>query len=237
MALGVDVAALALAFVLTVIEMTEVVALVFALGAESGSHREAAGGAVVGVAAVAAVAAVVGVGLEALPRAPLLAGAAVTLAAFGVFLFRSTRRTYRRLRHPSEAAAPGHRAVAFAGGATVGAVEATEVVVVLVALAAAGQGRSALLGAVLGGGLLVALALAVHERMRRIKVPTLKLAATGALFAFAAFWAGEALGVSWPGPEALADLWLLPLFVVSVGGVRLLLALDASRDLPVGAKG
>jgi uncharacterized membrane protein len=234
---GVDVAALLLAFTLTIIEMTEVVALVFAIGAEGGALRPAALGAVTGVAGVSVVAAVLGVGLEALPRAPLLAGAAVTLFLFGIFLYRSTRKAYRRARAPPAPAPPSKAGVHFAGGATVGAVEATEVVVVLVALAAGGNGFSALIGAVLAGALLVAIALVVHERIRRIKVPTLKFGATSALFAFSVFWGSEAAGVQWPGPASYADLWLLPLFLASAGVIEVLLRLDARWHPPVGAKG
>jgi uncharacterized membrane protein len=220
---GVDVAALLLAFTLTIIEMTEVVALVFAIGAEGGALRPAALGAVTGVAGVSVVAAVLGVGLEALPRAPLLAGAAVTLFLFGIFLYRSTRKAYRRARAPPAPAPPSKAGVHFAGGATVGA--------------AGGNGFSALIGAVLAGALLVAIALVVHERIRRIKVPTLKFGATSALFAFSVFWGSEAAGVQWPGPASYADLWLLPLFLASAGVIEVLLRLDARWHPPVGAKG
>lgn len=237
MEIGVDLAAVALAFVLTIIEMTEIVALVFALGSDRDSHRHAVAGAVVGVAGVSAIAAVVGVGLAALPRGPLLGGAAVTLALFGVFLFRSTLRTYRKARHPAQPAHSTGRSVPFFGGLTAGAVETTEVVIVLVALSAGGHGTSALLGALLAAGVLIVIAAIVHERVRRIKVPTLKLGATGALFAFATFWAGEAVGFPWPGPGAWADLWLVPLFLAGVGLVRLLIYADARSERLQPGKG
>ena len=143
------------AFLITVLEMTEVVAIVHALGAEEVSLRHGAAGAVAGCATVALLALGFGAALLAFPRAALLWAAAVVLAAFGVFLFRSTLKTYRRLR-PAALAGPGapsgsRRILQFAGGFTVGAVEATEVVVVLLALTAAGFGGSAIVGAVLGG--------------------------------------------------------------------------------------
>ncbi|HTT72725.1 MAG TPA: hypothetical protein VMG99_01045 [Thermoplasmata archaeon] len=216
---SVYVPALIVAFVLTVLELTEVVALVFALGADAGSIGSSALGATAGTAVVAAVALGVGATIVAFPRADLLWGAAIVLAAFGVFLFRSTLRTYRRWaaqRTGSPAAPPAHRALQFAGGFTVGAIETTEVVVVLVALAAAGYGFTALVGAVVGGVVLVVAAALVHERIRQIKVPWLKLGATSLLFAFAVFWAGEATGVAWPG----GDLFLLPLFGVALVVVR-----------------
>ncbi|HTT26585.1 MAG TPA: hypothetical protein VMH90_06480 [Thermoplasmata archaeon] len=234
---GIDIAAVLLAFALTIIEMTEVVALVFAIGAERDALRPAAAGAVAGVAGVSAIALAVGVGLEALPRGPLLGGAALTLFLFGIFLLRSTLRAYRRARAPATEGPPKWAGLHFAGGAVVGSVEATEVVIVLVALAAGGHGFSALVGAVLAGVLLVGVALVVHERIRRIKVPTLKFAATSALFSFAAFWGAEAVGFRWPGPSAYVDLWLLPLFAVSAAVLEAIVRFDAARPAPGGAKG
>jgi len=154
-----------------------------------------------------------GTALTLVPREWLLFGAAITLGAFGVFLFRSTRRAYHRAWFPSPAGAAhdaGGRALQFSGGMTIGVVESMEVVVVLIPLAAAGNGASALVGALAGGLLLVALAVAMHERIRRIKVPWLKLGATALLFSYAMFFVGEAVQFPWP----YGDLSLIPLFVV-----------------------
>lgn len=227
----------ALAFAITLVEMTEVVALVFALSADHRSIRPAALGAIAGTAVVAAVALLVGAGLEALPRAPLLWGAGVTLFLFGLFLLRSTIRTYRKLAHPSAGGPPPRTSLPFAGGFAVGAVEAIETVIVLLALAAAGNGASALVGASVGGAVLVGGALMVHERIRRVKVPTLKLSATSALFAFAFFWGGQADGIPWPGPSELQDLWLIPLFAGAFVIVRSLVAWRSPRAPLFGAKG
>jgi len=233
--LQVYVPALVVAFLITVLEMTEVVALVFALAADHSTVRHGALGAVGGTAVVAAIALGFGAVLIAFPRAYLLWGSAVVLAAFGVFLFRSTLKTYRRRRAAASGAlAPsaGRSAAQFAGGFSVGAVEATETVVVLLALAAAGYGFSALLGAVIGGAVLVCAALLVHDRIRRIKVPWLKVGGTSLVFTFAVFWGGEAAGVNWPG----GDLILLPLVVLAVllvrGGVELVMRASAPPPTP-----
>lgn len=216
------------------IELTEVVALVFAFGAGSESIRSGAAGAVAGTAVVALLALGFGAAIVALPLVALRWAAALTLAAFGVFLFRSTLKSYRRAH--AGAGTPGlHRSLQFAGGFSVGAVETIEVVVVLIALAAGGAGPSALVGAVAGGLVLVGLAAFLHERIRRIKVPLLKLFATGMLFTFAVFWAGEGAGVAWP----YADLSLIPLFAASVVLVRVGIAMAEGRRpaVPVSAKG
>ncbi len=226
--------ALAVAFVITLLEMTEVVALVFALSADHATVRPGAYGAVAGTTTVALVALGAGTALLAFPTRYLLWGAAVTLAAFAVFLFRSTLRTYRRARAgTSPPPKDGARAAQFAGGFTVGAVEATEAVVVLLALTAGGAGASAVLGAVAGGAVLVLAALAVHDRIRRIKVPWLKWGATSMVVTFAVFWAGEAAGVTWPGD----DLSLLPIFAVAVVAVRGAIELGLRRTSRVPSPG
>jgi Ca2+/H+ antiporter, TMEM165/GDT1 family len=212
--------ALIVAFLITLLELTEVVALVFALSADHPTVRPVAMGAVSGTAVIAVIALGFGALLLAFPHAYLLWGSAIVLAAFGAFLFRSTLRSYRRAvaaATPGAPAPPPHRdIVQFGGGFSVGAVESTEAAIVLIALAAAGYGFSALVGAIAGGAVLVAASLAVHERIRRIKVPWLKLGGTALLLSFSLFWGGEAAGVSWPG----GDLFLVPLVVIIAFLVR-----------------
>jgi uncharacterized membrane protein len=233
--LQVYVPALIVAFLITVLEMTEVVALVFALAADHSTVRHGALGAVGGTAVVAAIALGFGAVLIAFPKSYLLWGSAVVLAAFGVFLFRSTLKTYRRRKAAASGGAPpsaGRTVAQFAGGFSVGAVESTETVIVLLALTAAGYGFSALIGAVLGGALLVCVALLVHDRIRRIKIPWLKVGGTSLVFTFAVFWGGEAAGVQWPG----GDLFLLPLVVLAVllvrGGVEVVMRATAPPPAP-----
>jgi len=210
-----DTPSLIVAFLITVIELTEVVALVFAIGADQATLRPVALGAVCGTITIALVALGFGAVLVAFPHAYLLWVAAVVLAAFGVFLFRSTLRTYRRAagRQP---APPRHQLVQFGGGFSVGAVETTEVVVVLLALTAGGDGASAIVGALAGGVVLVGAAAALHEQIRKIKVPWLKWGGTSLLFSYALFWGGEAAGVHWPGD----DLFLIPLVIAALAIVR-----------------
>ncbi len=218
MALTLYLPALLVAFVITLLEMTEVVILVVAVSADHPTARPGAAGAVVGVSAVAVVALAVGVSITLIHPVFLLLVSGVLLAAFGVFLFRSTLRTYRRAAAPPSAIPPPKfgSAVQFGTGLTAGAVEAVETVVVLLGITAAGYGTSAVVGALVAGGLLVVLAFAIHEQLRKVKVPWLKLVATSMLFTFAVFWFGEALGIAWP----YADLSLLPLFTAAILIVR-----------------
>ena len=227
--------ALAVAFLITVLEMTEVVALVFALAADHSTVRHGALGAVGGTAVVSALALGFGALILAFPRAYLLWGSAVVLAAFGGFLFRSTLKTYRSRRlGPNGSTVPttGQTVAQFAGGFSVGAVESTETVVVLLALAAAGYGLSAIVGAVLGGALLVIVAILVHDRIRRIKVPWLKLGATAVVFSFALFWGGEAAGVSWPGGDLILLLFVFLGVLIVRGGVGVVLGATRATTPP-----
>ncbi len=229
--------AFVVAFLITLLEMTEVVAVVFALSADQKSVRPGAFGAVSGTAVVALVAFGSSAVILALPRGYLLWASAVVLAAFGIFLFRSTLRTYRRAAEARKGGAaaivPQRRVVLFAGGFSVGVVEAIETVIVLLALVAAGYAWMALIGAIAGGAVLVVAALLVHEQIRKIKVPWLKLGATSVLFSFAIFWAGEAAGVTWPG----ADLILVPLVVLVALAVRSAIGIRLRAPLPVDTKG
>jgi uncharacterized membrane protein len=221
---------------ITLLEMTEVVALVFALGAGGPSLRTAIYGALSGVALVAVIALVAGAAIDRLPSSYLLGPSAIVLAGFGVFLFRSTLRSYRRARAAAEgkSSAPfaPHPVVQFGGGFSVGAVETTEAVIVLLALAAPGYGFTCVLAAFIAGAILLALAWALHGQIRRIKVPVLKAGATALLFTFSVFWAGEALHVAWPGD----DLFLLPLFVVAAILVRAAIAVVDRPSVRVETK-
>ena len=202
------------AFLITLLEMTEVVILVIAVSADHPTARPGATGAVVGVAVVSGIAVAVGAAIDLISHAYLLYASAVLLAGFGVFLYRSTLRSYRRAALPPGSTPPGKfaGAVQFGTGLTSGAVEAVEVVVVLLGITAAGYAFSAIVGALIGGAILVVMALLIHERLRRIKVPWLKLLGTSMLFTFATFWFGEAIGLQWPG----ADLFLIPLFLIAL---------------------
>jgi Ca2+/H+ antiporter, TMEM165/GDT1 family len=220
--------ALLVAFLLTLLEMTEVVILVIAVSADHPTARPGATGAVAGVTLVSVLAVGIGALLGVFAHTYLLWVSAALLAGFGVVLFRSTLRSYRRALLPPGSLPAGKFAagIQFGAGFTAGAVEAVEVVVVLLGLTAAGYAFSALVGALLAGALLIGLALVVHERLRRIKVPWLKLFGTSMLFTFAVFWLGEALGYAWPG----ADLFLIPLFVVAILVSRGLIQLGLPRS-------
>ena len=234
---GAAAGALLVGFLITVLELTEVVAIVYAIGAGARSMRPAALGAGSGVLLVGLVALGTGVAITRFPLEYTLIVAALLLWGFGFFLLRSTLRTYVRESRKRRGISSGGRKgleegglsdhALFVGSFSVGAVETVEAVIVLVALTAGGFGWEALIGFVAGAVLLLGIGVALHERIRRIKVPSLKWVATSLLFTFAVFWSGEALGV-WSrvnlgnvgGVSLPSDVVLLPLFVVALLCVR-----------------
>ena len=246
---GTAAAALLAAVLITVLELTEVVAIVYALGAGAKNMRPGLAGAVAGVGVVGGIALVVGYGLTQVANRgyltyTLIAGAGV-LWFFAFFLLRSTFKTYLkedRKKRGVAAGGPVHhdeglgpRAL-FATAFSVGAIETLEAVVVLIGLVLGGSAWEAVVGAVIGGVILVAAGIALHERIRRMKVPPLKWIATSLLFTFAVFWTVESLGnlgvISWPSTihGIPSDIVLVPFFIVSFLAVRVAILLRLDRD-------
>lgn len=239
--------ALLVAFLITVLELTEVVAVVYAIGAGSRSMRPAAAGASGGVVLVALIALGTGVAITRFPLQYTLVGAALLLWGFGFFLLRSTLRTYLREARKKRGIQSTKRGgleepglsdhALLAGSFSVGVVETVEAVVVLVALTAGGFGLEAALGFILGGILLLGVGVTLHERIRRLKVPPLKWVATSLLFTFAVFWSGESAGlwsrITFPtvgGVVVPADVVLLPVFAVALALVWVAIALRLRSD-------
>jgi uncharacterized membrane protein len=227
--------ALITAFVITLVELTEVVAIVYALGASSRTLGPGFRGAVAGVALVGVIGLAAGATIAVtLGTYSILVGS-VMLWAFGVFLLRSTLRTYLREDRKSRGiASPKHEdphgeltdQQLFSLGFSVGGIEALEAVIVLIAISAGGFPAEAIVGAVIAGAVLVLLGSSLHQQIRKIKVPALKWVTTSLLFTYAIFWTGEALGnfgrTVWPTtvlglPD---DVLLIPIYVVVLLIVR-----------------
>jgi uncharacterized membrane protein len=115
------------------------------------------------------------------------------------------------------------------------ALEGLEVVFIVLALGA--KGGTALTGACLGAlsafVVVVVAGFAVRQPLSRVPENTLKFVVGGMLSTFGAFWAGEGLGVAWPG-DAISLLVLLAatagLSAIAVRFVR-----SQTTSLTVGA--
>ena len=239
MDIGTVVASLFAAFLVTVLELTEVVALVYALGASSRDMRPGVYGAFIGVAFVSLL--TLGTGVAILRFASqatfyLTVVSALILWCFGIFFFRSTVKTYyREARKRNGLEVKGKRSLLdevgakalFSGGFSIGCVETLEAMIVLLALSTGGCGMEAFFGFIAGGVLLLVLGYMLHEQIRKIKVAPLKWFGCTMIFTFAIFWSGEALEhvgpFEWPTLlTQFPDIFLVPLFVLTLVTVWLL---------------
>lgn len=246
MDIGNAAGALIVAFLITVLELTEVVAIVYALGASAEDMRPGIHGALSGVALVGLVALATGVAIAHFlgpVTLYLLIVSALLLWGFGFFLLRSTVKTYFREAKKHLPTASRDTAgedlsskALFSGGFSVGSVETLEAVIVLLALTAGGYGLEALLGFLAGGALLATLGYLLHENIRKVKVPQMKWIGTSLLFTFAVFWTGEALvdqGVfAWPSLGPLpVDLLILPILGVALLIIRGVVSLRVASKM------
>lgn len=102
--------------------------------------------------------------------------------------------------------------------------EGLEVLFIVLALGAKGSHAlvAASLGAALAGIVVVSLGVAVRQPLSRVPENTLKFLVGGMLCSFGTFWAGEGLGVRWPGGDASIPVLLALTAVLSAIAVRLL---------------
>ena len=87
--------------------------------------------------------------------------------------------------------------------------EGLEVVFIVITFALSARDLTPpLLGAVVAAVIVTAVALVVHKPLSRIPENTLKFVVGIMLTSFGTFWAGEGVGLNWPG-EDLAILGLI----------------------------
>lgn len=239
---GVAGTALVSAFFITLLEMTDVVALVYALGSGSKSMRPGLLGATGGVAIVSLAAIGVGLALVGVPDALTHAVGTVIIWGFSFVLLNSTFKTYRReaqrkagiqtrkKEHPSPDTLTS-RDLAVTGLA-VGAGETIEAAIPLLAISATSGATPVVLGALAAGATIAIAAHFLHAHIKRIKVPLLKWVATSILFAFAMIWTLETLGnltvIYFPTywGSVPTDILLIPFTITTLGLVRYAIHFD-----------
>ena len=201
------------AAVAVAVELLEAMAIVLAVGA-SRSWRDAWWGAGLGVLACAVLAAVLGPVLAGLPLDTLRLVIGTLLLLFGLeWLRKGTLRlggrrarassaheydeTVEELAHDdgSDWAA---RVVAFKGVL----LEGVEVVIIVAALAARPAGPvPAILGAAVAAVAVLALGIKLRHPLSRLPETELKYGVGVVLSSLGLFFAGEGLGVEWPGGD------------------------------------
>lgn len=211
-------------FFAAAIEVIEMVAIVVAVGATR-SWRAALAGASGGLLVLAVLVAVLGTALRNVPLPPIRLVVGALLLVFGLgWLRKGVLRVARdgwRVGHgdedvdPADPAAAGFDWTGFVLSFKGVSLEGLEVAVIVVAFgAAAGAVGSAALGA--AGAVLVLgmLGAATYRWVAAIPRRALQLFVGAMLTTFGTFWAGEGVGVAWPGGQ-LALLGLAALYVAS----------------------
>ncbi|MGH8787814.1 MAG: COG4280 domain-containing protein [Cupriavidus necator] len=218
------------AFIASLVEFVEALTIVLAVGAVRG-WRSALLGTAASLAALMLLDAVAGPALARipLPVAQLVVGTLLllfgmrwlrkaVLRAAGILpmhdegqAFAAGTEALRRQGGPSGRAID---AVAFATAFKIVMLEGIEVVFIVIAIGASGR---LILPASIGAGLallvVVALGVRLHRPLSNVPENALKFGVGVMLAAFGTFWAGEGIGLSWPG-EDWAILALIGAFVV-----------------------
>jgi Ca2+/H+ antiporter, TMEM165/GDT1 family len=205
------------AFLASLVEFVEALTVVLAVGTVRG-WRPALTGTALGLGALSLLIVILGPALARIPLDLVQLVVGVLLLLFGLRWLRKAilraagvvplhdesatfsaeatalRQAGRRRR--------GWDAVGITTAFKIVMLEGIEVVFIVIAVGAAG---GLLLPASLGAGaallLVVAFGVVLHRPLARIPENTLKFAVGVLLSAFGAFWAGEGIGLTWPGED------------------------------------
>jgi uncharacterized membrane protein len=206
------------AFLASLVEFVEALTIVLAVGAVRG-WRGALGGAGVALLVLLALVLALGPALTRIPRDVVQLAVGALLLLFGMrWLRKAILRAAGVIPLHDEAAAYASEIVALRGLGGIGRgwdrvavatsfkitmLEGIEVVFIVIAVGAAGQGLlvPASLGALAAFLLVVALGLALHRPVATIPENTLKFVVGILLSAFGTFWVGEGMGLAWPGGD------------------------------------
>ena len=208
------------------VEMVETLTIVLALGVTRGWQAPLQG-AVAALAVLVVVVAALGPALEAVPIDLLRLVVGSLLLVFGLQWLRKAilRASGFKPLHDEEAAFAAEVAAARAAGGTSDGVdhyalvisfkstllEGMEVAFIVITLGA-NQGATgiAAAGAVVALVVVVIIGAFVRHPLSRVPENTLKFVVGVMLTSFGTFWAGEGVGIDWPGAEvALAALIVL----------------------------
>ncbi|MDQ2805358.1 MAG: hypothetical protein M3Z04_00335 [Chloroflexota bacterium] len=222
-------------FLASSVEVVEAVTLVLAAGVTRG-WRSVWIGVVAASVALALLVLVFGVGLLAIiPIQALRIVIGTLLLIFGLQWLRKAIMRYTGLKGLHDEAAIYAREVATLRNTPEAAVgmdwtgftvafkgvllEGLEVVFIVITFGLnAGDMISPTLGAVAAAVIVIAVAFAVHEPLSRVPENTLKFVVGLMLTAFGTFWAGEGVGLEWPGKD-WAILGLLVFYALIAAGV------------------
>jgi len=218
------------AFVGSLIELVEVLAVVLVVGRVAG-WRNALVGAGSAVALVAVAALLVGRGLALVPARPLELIAGAILLGFGQAWTRSVMKYYGGtlqasadddVRLQERLARDGGRggwdAVAVVAAFKSSLLESFEIAIVVIGLGTAGgDWLEAIGGALVASAALIFVAFWLRASLERVPVKPAKFIAATLLMGFGTYWVGEGLGFEWPG-GVVSLLWLPLLWGLFMAG-------------------
>ncbi|MGC4108151.1 MAG: hypothetical protein QM753_17645 [Thermomicrobiales bacterium] len=244
-----DILLLAGAFLASAVEMVEALTLVFAMGVTRG-WKSSLIGAAAALVLLGITIAIFGPLIADLPLAPLRIVIGGLLAIFGLqWLRKAILRAsgYKALhdedaifaREVAESRAAGHDVrvgmdwyaftVSFKGVF----LEGLEVAFIVLTFGSShGSIPLAATGAVLGLLTVAAVGVVVRAPLSRVPENTMKFAVGVMLTGFGVFWAGEGIGIAWPGETAMLLAILIGTLVVAWGMV---VVLRQARPSPFAA--
>lgn len=206
------------AFLASLVEFIEALTVVLAVGAIRG-WRGAIGGSGAALLVLLVIVVAVGPALTRIPLDMVQLGLGTLLLLFGMrWLRKSILRAAGVIALHDEDAAYARESAALRGLGGIGAgwdrvavatsfkitmMEGTEVVFIVIAVGAAGNGLliPAGLGALAALLVVVGLGIALHRPVAMIPENALKFAVGVLLSAFGTFWVGEGMGMAWPGAD------------------------------------
>jgi len=232
-------------FLASAVEVVEAATVVLATGVTRG-WRSTWVGVGVAILALAAIVAILGPALQTvIPLDALRVVVGTLLLIFGLQWLRKAIMRYTGMtavRDEKQAyakevaqlseepkAAAGMDWTAFTVSFKAVLLEGLEVVFIVITFGlTAGAFAPAILGALLAALIVVGVAFAVHQPLSRVPENTLKFVVGIMLCGFGTFWAGEGIGLDWPGAD-LAILGLIGFYALwSLGMVALLRRPDTS---------
>jgi len=205
------------AFLASLVEFVEALTVILAVGSVRG-WRGAISGAVAALAVLLAIIAVLGSTLTRIPLDAIQLVVGTLLLLFGLrWLRKAILRSAGVIPLHDETAAfaketeamrrlgngGGWDRVAFAAAFQITMLEGAEVVFIVIAIGAGGAGLllPASLGALAALLLVVGLGLLIHKPLANVPENGLKFVVGVLLSAFGTFWAGEGIGLDWPGAD------------------------------------
>jgi uncharacterized membrane protein len=205
------------ALLASAVEMVEALTIVLALGVTRG-WRAPLQGAVAALVVLVVLVALLGPALEAVPIDLLRLVVGSLLLVFGLQWLRKAilRAAGLKAQHDEDAAFAREVAAAQAMGRDPGAdryslviafkstlLEGLEVAFIVITLGA-NQGATAIAaaGAAVALVVVVTVGALVRQPLSRVPENTLKFGVGVMLTSFGTFWAGEGVGIDWPGDEA-----------------------------------